>query len=197
MAGPSIAIPGLCLEVSEEEPGRRAPDRLELVAADPRSEPDPDADDPTLTAARFVALGWATVDLERVAATWPVLNWAAVARDSLVGARALLGRPDVAGPGATGPGAWGAGLAPARPPVTTLLLEPDTEGRVAAALARHGEGPAVLYLGLPVAVAAGVRIRLAGPGVRVSSGPTLVIVPSREFDGARGPAPVGRGTIRA
>jgi len=228
--GRSIAIPGMRLEIAEGEPGRGrwAPDRLEVLPPDPGFDTDPNADDATAAAARFLALGWATVDPDRVAATWPGVRWVAVPRDSLVGARALLGRPDVAGRDATGAdvagpdvarpdvsggGASGAGVAQPGLPITMVLLDPDTEGRLAAALARHAEGPAAIYVGMSGALAAGVRIRLARLGVRVSagpgpfgpqmaltwapaSGPTLVIVPARDPDVAGGPAPGGRGTIR-
>ncbi len=87
-----------------------------------------------------------------------------------------------------------AATAAVRVAAATLLLEPDTEGRIAASLARHGEGPAVLYVGLAVPAVTAARARLARLGVRVasgpgpfgpevaitgtpSSGPTLVIVP--------------------
>lgn len=100
-AGHSIAFPGLRLQIAEEEhgPGSRAADRLEVLGADPWFETAPTADDPTAAGTRFFALGWATVDLDRVAAPWAGVRWAAALRDSLVGARALLGRPDTTGAG--------------------------------------------------------------------------------------------------
>jgi hypothetical protein len=54
-----------------------------------------------------------------------------------------------------------------------VLLEPSTEGRLAAALARHGEGPVALYAVVApraldslraLAVAAGVRLSQPAPG---------------------------------
>lgn len=85
-------------------------------------------DSPSATAPRgprLAALGWATVDAERLAAA--------------------LGKPltdeahDDPALGATGHGIASASL-------PLVLLEPATEGRIAAALARLGEGPVALYL---------------------------------------------------
>ena len=80
--------------------------------------------------ADVVAIGWATVDAERVAVG---AELASRPRDPHVGATAsiLVGSP---------------GLDAATEAPTVVLLEPDTEGRLAATLARSGEGPAVLYL---------------------------------------------------
>lgn len=88
--------------------------------------------DPALTespAAELVAIGMATVDLERSAGRLGG-DWAPLPRDPLLGATA---RRLVVGPGA--------GISPA-----VLLLEPDTEGPLAAALARFGEGLAAVYV---------------------------------------------------
>jgi hypothetical protein len=88
--------------------------------------------------APLVGLGWGTVDLDRAAdelATEAGLDGALVRpapEDAALGASAR--RLDLA----DGP---------------LLLLEPRTEGRLAAALARHGEGPVAIYL----AAADGVR----------------------------------------
>jgi hypothetical protein len=76
----------------------------------------------------IVALGWATVDADRAAAATP-----------LDPADAFTPLPDDHHLGARVRG-W-----LARQPAT-LLLEPSTEGRLAATLARLGEGPAALYL---------------------------------------------------
>lgn len=85
------------------------------------------------------AIGWATVDLDR-AATEMGGDWAAAPDDRLMGAsvRSSVGRnPHV------------------------FLLEPETEGRLAGALARYGEGPIALYLRVrdPDATAARVTAR--------------------------------------
>jgi len=83
---------------------------------------------------RPIALGWATVDLDRAAAELATeLGLAAAAflpaADSIVlGARCRVA--DAVLPG-------GAALA---------ILEPRTEGLLAAALARHSEGPSVTWV---------------------------------------------------
>lgn len=93
---------------------------------------------------------------------------------------------------------------------TIVLLEPDTEGWLAASLARHGEGPAVLYLGLPMSTIAGMSERLArldmrardgtgpfGPEWAVAgphaSGPTMVLVPATVPGEPGEPDPPHRG----
>ena len=190
--GRAIALPGLLLEVIEDEQGQssRAADRLEVAAADAPPRGVALADHLPSAGARCLALGWATVDADRVVAGWAGVRWTTTVRDSLVGARVLLGGP-----------------------AATVLLEPDTEGRLAAALARHGEGPAVLYVEVPEGAAAGARARLAGLGVRVAAGPgpfgpgiavmqppawspTLILVPAL-VSGSAGRSRRGvRGTIR-
>jgi hypothetical protein len=203
-AGAFIAIPGLRLEVADSRagPGTRGADHFEVATADVTGQGSP-ADLATTGLARLVALGWATVDLDRAAAAWPGLRWLAVPRDALVGARGLQGEPVPVGEDSTA----------RRPGFRLLLLEPDTEGRIAAALARHGEGPAALYVALPAAVIAGARPRLATLGVRLvrgagpfgpeialagppPSGPTMVLLRLPGPTTAGGPADSGRGTIR-
>ncbi len=184
-----IEIPGLRLEIGTSGSGR-ARGRLEVMGMPQRAtaalpalphaeavvdvtSADPAADEitdgkargwfgdssgPASSSVQFLALGWATVDLERAAATWPGVRWRAAPRDPSLGARALVGRAgtraDVAGAEA----------------VTLVLLEPDTEGRVAASLARHGEGPAALYLRVPPDAIAAIAARLARLGVRFVTG---------------------------
>ncbi len=86
---------------------------------------------------RLVGIGWSTVELERAAGELsPWLEDAAPGRSGLeapavdpqLGARTLVRRT--------------AGL----PADVMVLLEASTEGRVAASLARHGEGPCAIYL---------------------------------------------------
>jgi len=102
----------------------------ELLAAAARAIPA------TVAGSRIVGVGWATVELERAAADLGALlevaaeAWTPADRDQLLGAAALVGPP--LGPDARGP--------------QLVLLEPDTEGRLAASLARHGEGVAAVYL---------------------------------------------------
>jgi hypothetical protein len=110
----------------------------------------------------IVAVGWATVELDRAAAALRPIDAAAGdptlgepssanARDELLGAGArLVGRPFD------------------RPGL--VLLEPSTEGRLAASLAHRGEGPAALYLApVEVTLRAGVE-RLAAAGIRTRLG---------------------------
>jgi hypothetical protein len=103
-----------------------------------------------------LAVGWGTVDLERAAlglgsdrSTTPLPD------DDLLGARCLSVRP----------------IADDLP---IVLLEPNTEGRLAASLARHGEGPIALYLLVPARTIDRFRVVAPASGVnlsRPSSGP--------------------------
>jgi len=90
-------------------------------------------DSPVLEGATIAAIGWATVEIERAeieheAAIGDGGSWAEAPRDALLGARAAVYGP----------------VAAESPLV--VLLEPDTEGRLAASLARHGEGVAAIYM---------------------------------------------------
>lgn len=86
--------------------------------------------DPWLAELPVVAIGWATVELDRAAAELAALaSFEPVARDANLGAacrRSPLGD---------------------RSSAVTVLIEPDTEGLLAATLARFGEGVAAVYLG--------------------------------------------------
>lgn len=105
----------------------------------------------------LLGVGWATVDLERavaeLAAVRPGLGPPMpLPDDRLLGARAV-----------------GLGV--------LVLLEPAREGRLAASLARHGEGPAVLYLAAAVGGAATAADTPFGPGVLLAgpaTGPHVV-----------------------
>ena len=77
------------------------------------------------TSPRLVGVGWATVDIERTARDLAAADLDAVADDELLGARS-----------------WRTTSGP----ISLVLLEPITEGRLAAALARRGEGIVALYL---------------------------------------------------
>jgi GNAT superfamily N-acetyltransferase len=83
-------------------------------------------------AASIVAIGWATVELDRaereLGSALGAGGWQAAERDAVLGARARLGPP----------------LATDGPRV--VLLEPDTEGRLAAFLARFGEGVGAVFV---------------------------------------------------
>jgi hypothetical protein len=101
-------------------------------------------------AGRPIALGWATVELERAAVELgaelgiPVERFVDAEETTALGARCRMAR----------------GVLPEERSV--VLLEPATEGRLAATLARSGEGPAAVWLAvtdLPSALAA---LRVAG-----------------------------------
>jgi len=112
---------------------------------------------------RLVALGVATVDPERWSAEHGLPAPTPGADEPSLGARSAL---MVGGA------------------VTTVLLEPTTEGRLAAALARHGEGPVCVYMegvdadgvdAMPVApTALGRPGRLVRPDS--PSGPFVIMV---------------------
>ena len=105
-------------------------------------------------AARALAVGWATVELDRAAGELAGLLAAGSAFEDapssvILGARCRVGRA--------------ADLADLR----IVLLEPDTEGRLAATLARGGEGWAASWVvdpgaGTPAA-RSGLSARRSGP----------------------------------
>jgi hypothetical protein len=77
---------------------------------------------------RLIAVGWATVDVERTEDQLQELAGITLVpalRDLLLGARARRARVGS---------------------LDLFLLEPSTEGKLAGWLARHGEGVAVLYV---------------------------------------------------
>ena len=94
-----------------------------------------------------VARIWQTVDVERTVADLG-LEPEPIDPDELLGASGALVRP------------------PDEPPV--VVLEPSTEGRLAEALARHGEGHSGLYVapvgGLAAARRAGLSLGVEGRG---------------------------------
>ena len=100
---------------------------------------------PDLPAWPVVARIWQTVDVERTVAHLG-LPAEPIADDEVLGARGVLVRP------------------PAEPPL--VIVEPSTEGRLAAALARHGEGDAGTYV-----APAGRHGRRTRRGAPRSSGP--------------------------
>jgi len=118
------------------------PDRLRPGPGGDRAAPPRDQGSGT----RLLAVGVATVDLGRAAAAFPPPA-PALPDDTLLGAHATAtGEPRV------------------------LLLEPTTEGRLAATLARHGEGPAALYLEVGPRALAAIRDRLLALGERARAG---------------------------
>ena len=94
--------------------------------------------DARIGSAELAGIGWATVELERAARELGAElgidpgAWVPATRDALLGARA-----------------WSA-LGPADAGPAIVLLEPDTEGRLAATLVRFAEGVAAVYLRAPV-----------------------------------------------
>ena len=150
----------------------------------------------------LAGVGWATVELDR--AETELDPWLAPRNEEVGGGD----EPPVSEPhlGAR-TRLRGAGGLPAG---SIVLLEPSTEGRVAASLARDGEGPCALYLATPEPLRAWVRAA-RGRGLRTSAvragplgpsslvlggataGPHLILVgPSSSSSG--GPA---AGTISA
>lgn len=105
----------------------------------------------------LLAVGWATVELDRAETEVAALVQAGTGR---VPARTTL--PDDPQLGARARAVWLAEDGPA-----IVLLEPSTEGRLAAALARFGEGPAVVYVGAPAGPSRFDVDRLRGAGVAV------------------------------
>jgi hypothetical protein len=113
----------------------------DLTGAAERIRANAVAADPRLADLPLAGIGWATVESERAMRELDALlagdeaaanpgSWEVLDRDAILGSR--VWRRLAAGP-------------PARPVV--VVLEPDTEGRLAASLARFGEGVAVIYLG--------------------------------------------------
>lgn len=99
---------------------------------------------------RTLARLWATVELERALADLGAepTRVAAASEDPLLGARVVVVASDDGGP-------------------DVALAEPSTEGRLAAALVRHGEGPAGCYVVAPFGLET-VRARAAAAGVQLS-----------------------------
>ncbi len=117
----------------------------------------------TVALAAPVAVGWATVELDRAVLELAAAFDAGVDRFGPASRSALLGCFCL----------MVAGILPGG--ASLVLLEPDTEGRLAASLARLGEGPTVTWLqaaDLPTALEA---LRTAG------------VVLSAERDGPLGP----------
>jgi hypothetical protein len=128
-----------------------------LLAAARAIHSDAASRDPWLGSLEIAGVGWATVELERAArelSATPAARWDAAPRDVLLGARS---RRLVAG----------------EPGPAIVLLEPDTEGRLGAALARFGEGVAAIYLAAegPDPIPTGEGGRAGGDPARSAGGP--------------------------
>lgn len=106
---------------------RRSHPALEALAARAAGGRAPGGRAPTGGWPEPLAVGWATVELDRaerevVESLGGGLRFRATAGSVLLGASCRIAAPRVLGE------PW------------TVLLEPSTEGRLAASLARHGEG---------------------------------------------------------
>lgn len=105
---------------------------------------------PFLEGASLAGIGWATVELERAARELdPAGTWTVAPRDTLLGASCWLASPTEPGTEAADP--------------ALLLLEPDTEGRLAASLVRFSEGVAAIYIRPTAAAAATNAVAASGP----------------------------------
>lgn len=176
-------------ETADDDP--RPAGRLVFEPVD-RDDPAPEADvdgeggrDAFVLASpmlRLAGVGWATVELDRAEAELePWLDPVTAARDATDGTPEphLGGRTRVR-------------RSPGLPGEALVLAEPVAEGRLAASLARDGEGPCALYLepaeGLSAwrtaaatrgIVTSAVRPGPLGPSVLLpgaSSGPHLIVV---------------------
>jgi hypothetical protein len=103
-----------------------------------------------LTRGRAIAIGWATVELDRAAAELGVAlrlrsdRFAEATVSLVLGARCLVA----------------SGVFPGE--VALVLLEPVTEGRLAATLARSGEGPAAVWLAVESLADAAASVSTSG-----------------------------------
>ena len=117
---------------------------------------------PQLSDHPIVALGWATVDLdavrERIESEAGFGAFERAARDEHLGARAVVHRPE-----------------PASGEPIEILLEPDTEARLAASLARHGEGFAAIWFG-PAGGSSNERPEGFGPVADGPLGPARLLL---------------------
>ncbi len=141
----ALVIPGLLIATRPSA----GPDRLRAMAPDPampnaRAESGADG-----SGARLRAIAVATIDLARAGAAFAGVV-AELPGDALLGAR-------VASTGT----------------LRLVLAEPATEGRLAATLARNGEGPAALYVAVPPGRLGEIRMHLVrlGEGPRDGAGP--------------------------
>ena len=140
-----------------------------MIAAATAVVADAAGRDPWLAGSRVAAIGWATVELERAAdeltlafrrAGMPEPAWSPGPRDGLLGGSSWVSREWWPAPdGSDGP--------------AIAILEPDTEGRLAASLARFGEGVAAVYLESP---AGNVERARLGAAVAGPCGPARLVL---------------------
>ncbi|MFI5225179.1 MAG: hypothetical protein ACHQ3P_00725 [Candidatus Limnocylindrales bacterium] len=156
----------------------------------PSTAPRMPADGTSDAALELLGVGWGTVELDRAAAEFTMAAFEAAPDDPLLGAFARRSIGDA----------------------RLVLLEPNTEGRLSATLAKWGEGPVALYLAgrgpdRPfagpasggAAVVSTAREGPFGPSVILLGGPItgphVVVVVGRS--GADGTDPAPAGTIGA
>jgi hypothetical protein len=140
---PEIRLGTTVLQVVALPPGGMQDDRVEVDG------PTGSSSDPGEAPVACVGVGVATVDTERFAAQ---RGWrtAGLVPDRVLGASASVVVGGTAGD------------------LRFVVLEPSTEGRVAASLARWGEVPVALYLRAAAGLEA-ARRRAVSSGLRVSS----------------------------
>ncbi len=136
LAGGVVELAAARIEIDRSQPAAGQP-RLQVEALPAGSGQEPRTSGPL----ELVAVGWATIEFDRAARDVGGI-WESAAPDHLLGAAVWRSPEDH----------------PA-----TLLLEPNTEGRLTGALARYGEGPIALYLRVGDPGQAGVDFR-ARPG---------------------------------
>jgi len=118
------------------------------------------------TSASLIGIGWATVDLDRAARE--------LAREAGLDRSRVRPAPDDEALGAV------AGRLDVKDGAL-ILLEPRTEGRLAAALARHGEGPVAAYLDTDAMPMASVRGALLAPRPDPLGGQSRLVRPARAW----------------
>jgi hypothetical protein len=130
-------------------------------------------DDAGTAGLRTIAVGWATVDLDRAARE--------LAADLGIDPRAFVAAPGSAALGAT------VRVAPAVLPdgIAIAILEPSIDRRLAGILARHDEGPVAVWLvaaGDGVAGAGAAAAEAEAPAAEAEAGP---FGPERRLAGER------------
>ncbi|HSH22186.1 MAG TPA: hypothetical protein VK992_06210 [Candidatus Caenarcaniphilales bacterium] len=155
-----IAFPELSVTVQRGSPRRDGA----LVAGEESDARDDDAGGVSRAhpngVADVVGIGIASVDGERMIRELAPMRLEPAGGDEALGARAWI--EDTSAP-------------------RLIVLEPTTEGRLAAALARHGEGPVALYLGIVGAVGARLEAALERPTAWPVGGTARLIRPERPW----------------
>jgi hypothetical protein len=139
--GPSIRLANAVIELVED--ARDGPPGERISGAFSVASPDDGAPRPVHPngAAGLLAIGWGTVDHERAAGARTGVRYVFAGLDPLLGSAAWLATQL-----SPAPRTPGTGRSSAQTPPGELLMEPAREGPLAAALARHGEGPVAVYV---------------------------------------------------